>query len=356
MNNILITGVTGFIGAHLADYLSQNKSNNIYGVFRSIRDESTYNALKLNDKKNVNLVLGNVNVMTDIEDIIVQYDINKIYHLASKVIVRDAAMYPTVTYITNVIGTLSVLECVKNAKINYDKDISTLIMSSDKAYGVSDKLPYTEDLTLNGLDIYSSSKAMADILSRAYAYNYDLPIVVARPCNCYGEFDFNWSRLVPTLAKTCLQSVNETEKRQLTLNKGSYEYKREYIYVKDMTNALKSLLDNIDKTKGKAYNISSGYVHTTEEIVKTFLGYMDINLRDKIDIVFKEKKLIFKEIPKQYLDGTKMYNDTGWKVKHNINDGLSKTFDGYIKWFDYMDEYYEELEKITNNINNTINK
>jgi len=125
--NILITGITGFIGSHLAHYLAQEPNNVIYGMFRSIKDESAFKALKLDECKNINTILSNVNIISDIEDIVIQYNINKIYHLAAKVIVKEAAMSPIVTYITNDLGTLNVLEIVRNIKTSFDKDISTLI-------------------------------------------------------------------------------------------------------------------------------------------------------------------------------------------------------------------------------------
>lgn len=331
MTNILITGITGFIGAHLADNLSRNPNNRICGIARSIKEESTFNALNLQDRKNVHIIFGNVNSYPDIEESIATYDIDKIYHLASQPIVQIAAKAPVSTYTTNIFGTMNILEAIRIMPQQMEKDISTLIMSSDKAYGSSNILPYTEDLPLNGSDIYSSSKSCEDIVSRAYAYNYDLPIVVARPCNTYGECDFHWSRLVPTLAKTYLSLDNRDP---LILNKGSYHHIREYMYVKDTAIALESLLDNINNTKGLAFNVSPDSKYTTEEFVNKFISIVKryYTISD-IQIQFKEKAKTFKEIESQYLDGSKIRHITGWKPKFNLESGLKCTIDGYKKWF-----------------------
>lgn len=335
MANILITGITGFIGAHLANHLSQNLNNKIFGLARSIKDESTFNALGLKERKNINIIFGNVNLHTDIEEIIATYDIDQIFHLASQPIVQIAAKSPISTYTTNVMGTLNVLECMRTMSKQMGKDIPTFVMSSDKAYGICDKLPYTEDTCLNGSDIYSSSKVCEDIISRAYAFNYDLPIVVARPCNNFGRFDFHHSRLVPTLVDTY---INPKGNKTLILNKGSYNYIREYIYVKDTVRALESLIDkdNIDKTKGQAFNISPGERerYTTEEFVNKFIDiatqYYSI---PKVEIQFKEKPNTFKEIPEQYLNSSKIRQTTEWKPEYSLESGLKDTIEGYEKWF-----------------------
>ncbi len=331
MTNILITGITGFIGAHLADHLSQNRDNNICGIARSIRKESTFNALDLEKRDNIHLTLGNINSYPDIEESIATYNVDKIYHLASQPIVQIAANAPISTYTTNVLGTMNILEATRIMPQQMEKEISTLIMSSDKAYGSSTILPYTEDLPLNGSDIYSSSKSCEDIVSRAYAYNYGLPIVVARPCNAYGDCDFHWSRLVPTLAKTYLSTNNNP----LILNKGSYHHIREYMYVKDTAMALESLMNNIDNTRGYAFNVSPDDKYTTEEFINKFIDvakkYYTIS---DVPIKFKDKAKTFKEIENQYLDGSKIRNITKWKPTFNLESGLKHTIDGYKKWFD----------------------
>lgn len=330
--NIFITGITGFIGAHLANHLSADPKNMIYGLARSIKNESTFSALKLIDKNNINIIFGDISyIHSDLEDIIIRYDIDNIYHLAAQPIVKNAALSPIPTYRTNIDGTINILEAMRLGSEKLDKRISTMIMSSDKAYGNSNLLPYIEDLALNGSDIYSSSKSCEDIISRAYAYNYDLAITVARPCNTYGECDFHWSRLVPTLAKTYLSKENIP----LILNKGSYRYIREYIYVKDTVRALEMLIDNISKTRGRAFNISPDNKNTTEDVVDKFIEIMTQKYDvPKVPIQFKEKGKTFKEIESQYLDSTRMRNTTGWRPEFNLEKGLEKTIEGYKEWFD----------------------
>lgn len=327
MANILITGISGFIGSHLAKHLSENPENKIYGIVRSEKCESTFNALDLHSRENISIIYGDIYIYTMIEEMLIQYNIDQIYHIAAKVIVRDAAKSPLTTYMINMNGTLNVLESIRLIKGMYNKEIPTLVMSSDKAYGLSDYLPYKETHPLNGNDVYSSSKAIQDILARSYSFNYDLPIVVARPANTYGPYDFNWSRIIPTLAKSCIDPKEKDI--PLILNKNSYNYIREYMYVEDTVRALQLLLDNINKTKGEAYNISSGQKRTTEQVVNKFF---EISGTTK-EIEFKDKESIFKEIPNQYLDTTKIHSTIEWEPFYKFEDGIVSSVEGYKKWF-----------------------
>jgi CDP-glucose 4,6-dehydratase len=323
MTNILITGITGFIGAHLAERLSEDKNNNIYGLFRSVKNESTFNALKLDERKNINLLLGDISNYSNFENILVQYDIDNVYHLASQAIVKNAAKAPLATYSTNIFGTICLLEAVRNVSSHYNKYLPTFIMSSDKAYGSHNELPYKEDMSFNIDDVYSSSKSCEDIISRTYAKNYNLPIVVGRPCNAYG-IDFNWTRLIPTLSKSCIKN------EQLILNKGSYGYIREYIYVKDLVRAINLLIENIDKTKYNAYNISSGCMISTKDIVEKFL---ELSNCEK-ELKFKEREKTFREIETQFLDTTKLRTAIKWSPEYSLEEGLKETIEKYKGWFD----------------------
>jgi CDP-glucose 4,6-dehydratase len=325
MTNILVTGATGFIGSHLVDYLSQNSDNNIYGISRSIKQESTFNALNLLGKKNINIIFGNIIDLDNTEEILNNYNIEQVYHLAAQPIVKKASITPIATYKTNIMGTLNVLEAIRSISAKKNKEISTVVMSTDKAYGNSEILPYKEEFPLNGLDIYSSSKVCEDVIARSYSFNYNMNITVARPSNTYG-IDFHFSRLIPSLAKSCFIEKD----KPLILNSGSYNYIREYNYVVDIVRALVALMDNIHKTKGNAYNISSNYKYTTKEVVEKFFEISEI----KKNIQFKEKESTFKEIEDQYLDTTKLKDATHWEPEYNLEDGLRETIEKYQEWFD----------------------
>ena len=80
-----------------------------------------------------------------------------------------------------------------------------LIASSDKAYGVHEELPYTEDAPLLGCYPYDASKACAEFIARTYAMTYGLPVAITRCANLYGGGDLNWSRVVPGTIRSVLR-------------------------------------------------------------------------------------------------------------------------------------------------------
>lgn len=326
MTNILITGITGFVGAHLADHLSKNRENTIYGLYRSSKHESTFNALNLQEKENINLILGDICSYPNMEEIISDNEIDQIYHLAAQSIVKSASSSPVPTFRTNIFGTINLLESARQNTQMQNRQIPMLVMSSDKAYGTSKVLPYKEYYPLNGLDIYSSSKACEDIIARAYSYNFNMPIVVARSCNIFGEYDFNWTRVIPQFIKAYL------ENKKITIYKNTSGQLREYIYIKDLTRSLELLIKNIDKTKGEAFNITSEELYNVDQILEIFKNFTKFK---NIEYIDKDKG--FKEIENQYLDCTKLKNMIGWQKEHNFDVAIKNTINCYKDW------YYKKL-------------
>lgn len=308
MTNILITGIQGFVGSHLAYHLSEDSDTNIIGLSRSLKHNTTFEALELDKRKNISVVCGDVRNRAIIEEILVQYDIDNVYHLAAKAIVKDAVASPSAVYQTNIFGTVNLLEALRGR----DKRINVLIMTSDKSYGKGE-LPYKEDSLLNGLDIYSSSKACEDIIGRTYANEYGMNIVVARSANVFGEFDFNWSRIIPQFIKAYMSNG------KIVINKTTSNHVREYIYVKDEVSALKFLMDNIINSAGSAYNIGSGDVYNVDTLVEIFKEVSGFT-----DVEYVEKEKGFKEIENQYLDCTKI-GRLGWKKKYDFKAALVTT-------------------------------
>jgi len=101
----------------------------------------------------------------------------------------------------NVRGTYNLLEAARRCARPVQ---AVVIASSDKAYGESVTLPYTEEHPLAGRNIYDASKSAADLLASAYATSYSLPIGIARCANIYGGGDLNWDRIVPGTIRSLL--------------------------------------------------------------------------------------------------------------------------------------------------------
>ena len=195
--NILITGVTGFVGGNLAKQLNDLGAN-IFGIVRNENPTCFLTFEKL-DKK-IRLIKGDLSQVNFMYDLITENDIEYIFHLAAQVEVGVAIKNPYLTFETNVRGTYNLLEACKRAKDAGHQIKSIIVASSDKAYGEYpvEKMPYEESYPLIPKYPYDTSKACADMISKSYSIDeYGLPIIITRFANIYGPGQLNFSAIVP---------------------------------------------------------------------------------------------------------------------------------------------------------------
>ena len=305
-----ISGISGFVGAHLAKELIE-KGVDVTGLQHDIKKTSYLDLLDIKDK--VNIVIGDITDVNLLYRVLVDYKIAHVFHLAAQPIVRKAIQYPAYTYKTNIFGTVALLEA---CRLVLKKPKAIIVISTDKIYG--DKKEAKEEDPLNGLGIYDSSKVSMDIISRAYYYQYNLPIVVTRACNIYG-YDLLNERIVPSTIKAILKGESPI------IFEGEDTY-REYIYISDVCDAYIALADNIKKTKGEAYNIGTGGVISQEALVTKILDVGNEIMGTDLEPKHIKRNIMHKEIKKQSLNSEKIYKTVGWKPKVSLEEGLKRTF------------------------------
>jgi CDP-glucose 4,6-dehydratase len=305
MKNILITGINGFVGTAAAKTFHE-QGFHVVGLVRDINFKSN-----LDIHKFCSIVRGDILDKDLLSSILSKYEISHILHLAAQPIVRICNSDPYSAYMTNMVGTLNLLESIRTINRKLEK---VIIMTSDKAYGPHTVLPYREDFELKVADSYCTSKACQDMVSRSYAQTYDLPVTVVRAGNIYGAGDLNLSRLIPNTILRLLRNENAT------LYSGVAEYKREFIYVDDIVNAYQTLF-KASTNPGEVFNIGGTSPLKTLDVITQIKDKINPSL--KVDLIEKQ----FYEIPEQYLDGTKLQN-LGWQAQVDISTGLDRT----IKW------------------------
>ena len=314
---ILITGATGLVGSWLVKALLKRKSI-IVALVRDIDYQTEF--YRSGDYLQTNIVNGSLENFSIIERAINEYEIDAVFHLGAQTIVGTAYREPLQTFESNIRGTYHILEACRRHR-DFVKEI--VIASSDKAYGIADKLPYTEDMTLKGSHPYDVSKSCTDLLAQTYSYTYNMPIVIARCGNIYGGGDLNWSRIIPG---TILSLLNN--KRPIIRSDGKYI--RDYIYVKDIVDAYINLAESITKKNisGEAFNFSNESRMTVIEIVNTIRLIMG-----KVDLEPEILNLKLKEIPEQSLSAEKAHRILEWFPKYNLKKALSETVDWYKNYF-----------------------
>ena len=314
--NVLITGINGFVASNIAKKLVSQGAN----VVGMLKDVSTFNAIKelaIEDK--VSVTFGDITDPHAVRRTVNKYEVDACFHLAAMSTVRICSRDPIVAFRTNVEGTWNVLEACRNAKTVK----AVIVASTDKCYGVPERLPYKEGDMLNGLATYDATKACTDIVARSFAYNYNMPISVTRCCNIYGPGDLNLSRIIPNTIRRVVAG------QPAMLWDDSAAMVREFIYIDDVVDAYMTLAEHIDLTKGKAYNIGTLEHIKVEDFVKKIFKCMGL----EPDIEINERESTFKEIPDQYLDSTLMHETTGWNHKYDLDAGLQKTVDWYVNFF-----------------------
>ena len=311
MRKVLITGGTGFLGSNLTKRII-DEVESITIATTDIRQKTTLKSLGV-DMSKINLVKGDIRDFDFIRLLFNEYEFDTVFHLAAISEVIKCQSDPKLAYDVNIGGTINILECARA----YGNVEAIVVSSSDKAYGTGERLPYLEDDKLNGKGTYEASKSCTDLVARAYATNYDLPVVVTRCSNLYGAGDMNFTRVIPNNIRKILNGERPV------IWKGSESSTREFLYIDDAVDAYVSLVKNIDKTKGNAYNVGSGEKVTIGELLELLLNKMDSDLT--IDYVEKD----IPEITHQYLDSNKIKNDTGWDAKVCLSVGLEESVKAY---------------------------
>lgn len=311
--HIFVTGGTGLVGGHLVKKLLETHNEVVVGI-RSRHPKTFFYTEKLDEK--VILVHYDLKDFQRVFDIITKYAINTIFHLGAQPIVETAYVNPYETLYSNIMGTVNVLEAARR----YGRTEAIVVASSDKAYGVSEILPYTEEMKLNGQHPYDCSKSCTDLIASMYAKTYDLPVTITRFGNIFGPGDLNFNRLIPGIMKAMIENAD-------LLLRSNGTMLREYLYVEDVVDGYILLADNIQKTKGETFNFGTGEAYSALEV----MALCQKVLKQKIQ--YKILNNVKGEIPEQYLDSLKLKKLLGWQCRADIENAIKKTFVWYKKQY-----------------------
>ena len=238
-----------------------------------------------------------------------------VIHLAGVSAVGDAQRLPKESVESSVVGTLNVLEEARRSEAR-----GVVVASSDKAYGESDRLPYTEEMELRPKYPYEAAKAAADVITRSYWHTYGLPVAVMRSANLYGPGDRNVSRLVPSTISAILQ-----DRRPTVRSDGSPE--RDYLFVDDAAAAYLAVIDLLFEGEGfgEAFNVGTGVPRRAIDLVRSVLASAGSRLEPEILGSGTPEG----EIGRQYMDSSKLERLTGWSAQTSLEEGIAQTIDWY---------------------------
>lgn len=312
-SRVFVTGASGLLGSALVTELVAKGAD----VTVLLRDWVPASRLLQSDlARRTNVVSGDLVDLPLIVRALNEYEIDTVFHLGAQTIVGAAARSPLSTFESNVRGTWNLLEA---CRLNAELVRRVVVASSDKAYGVHERLPYTEDTPLIGRFPYDVSKSCADLIALSYFHTYRTPVVVTRCGNLWGPGDLNYNRLVPGTIRSALQDESPIIRSDGTC-------RRDYFYVRDAVAAYLTLTEMMATAPlaGEAFNFGNEQPYTVLEVVERILSFMG---KPHLKPVILNKTGA--EIAHQYLDCTKARRVLSWTPQYSFDAGLGET----IPWY-----------------------
>lgn len=310
----LVTGGTGVLGGALVQMLLERGDHVVLLVRDGVRGSALQRSGLLAECDTVHGDLLDDGLL---DRAIGEHEIDSVFHLAAQTIVGIARRSPVSTFESNVRGTWLLLEACRTHEVQ-----RVVVAASDKAYGPSEVLPYTEELPLNATGPYDVSKAATDLITRSYAHTYGVPAATTRLANIYGPGDLNPSRLIPEVITAALAG-----RPAIIRSDGSPE--RDLLYVDDAAAAYLAIADLIDANPaasiGEAFNAGTGRGTSVREIVDTIVRLVG----EGASADYRGAGVPDGEIDRQAVDPSKLQGLTGWQAQVSLEDGLRRTIDWY---------------------------
>ncbi|MET7253236.1 dTDP-glucose 4,6-dehydratase [Dyadobacter fermentans] len=346
-NKILITGGAGFIGSHVVRRFVTTYPD--YQVFNL--DALTYagNLENLSDLEafpNYTFVKGDITDSGFVEDLFIEHDFKGVIHLAAESHVDRSISDPMAFVMTNVVGTVNLLNAARRAWRNdIDKHLFYHI-STDEVYG---ELHNPEELFLETTKYdprspYSASKASSDHFVRAYHNTYGMPVVISNCSNNYGPNHFP-EKLIPLMIHNVLN-----DKPLPVYGKG--ENIRDWLFVEDHARAIDVIFHK--GKNGETYNIGGHNEWKNIDLVKLLCKIMD----EKLGREENTSEGLIQYVTdraghdlRYAIDATKLKKELGWVPSLQFSEGLTKTVEWYLSNTEWLNNvtsgaykhYYEEM-------------
>lgn len=299
MTKVLITGITGFAGSHLAEFLLL-MGLEVYGTARW--RSKTDNIDHLRDS--LNIVNADIRDGYSLQSLLESVNPDYCFHLAAQSFVLESWSSPLETLGTNILGTTNILQAIRSKC----PKCRVLIAGSSEEYGLvhPEETPIQETNPLRPMSPYGVSKAATDHLGLLYFMSYKLPVVVTRAFNHTGPRRgevFATSNFAKQIAEI------EAGKKEPILRVGNLEAIRDWTDVRDMVQAYWEVIN--DGYPGEAYNICSGKGIKVGDMLSMLLGMSGRGIKVEQD----PSRMRPSDVPILIGDFEKLRQRTGWEPK-----------------------------------------
>jgi len=341
MRRILVTGGAGFIGSNFVRMaLSEHPDCFIVNLDKLTYAGNLENLAGFLNHPNHQFVKGDICDGELIEKIIDQYQLDTIINFAAESHVDRSITKPKVFIETNVTGTLTLLEAARDSVRNGQchKKLERFIqVSTDEVYGaLGPQGKFTEQTPLAPNSPYSSSKAAADLLVKAFGHTWGVRYNITRCSNNYGPYQFP-EKLIPLMINNALND------KELPVY-GDGLYVRDWLYVYDHCTAVWQVLTKAPP--GEIYNIGGCNEKANMEVISLILnrlGKPKSLIRHVADRPGHDRRYA--------IDASKIIDELGWQPSVSFEQGLNKTIDWYLQNQDWLcrvvsgdyQKYYESM-------------
>jgi len=295
---VLVTGVTGFAGSHLVDYiLAKKPGTKITGIQRW--RSRTENIEHFSDK--IRLVECDLRDASSVRDVLDDERPEWIFHLAAQSFVPTSWTAPTESLVTNIIGQLNIFEAVK--KLGIKPRIQLACSSEEYGMVLENELPIRETNPLRPLSPYAVSKVGQDMLGYQYWMSFRIPVVRTRGFNHEGP------RRGPVfVCSDFAKQIADIEKgrRPPVVRVGNLDARRDFTDVRDVVRAYWLALEKGEP--GEVYNIASGKCWTIREMLDLLLGMTTAKIKVETD----PARMRPSDVPVLLGDASKFRDRTGW--------------------------------------------
>jgi len=318
MDKVLVTGILGFIGSHLAEKLVDEEYD-VYGVVRRVANRKLGVIQKIS--KDITLITGDITDYVSIRNALKTANPDIVIHLAALTPVRDSFERPFEYQQANLLGTMNVAHAM--LEIPDPQTRKLIAASTAEVYGLQEGEPLKESLTLKPTSPYAVSKAAADLYLQMMFHTYNLNGTILRPTNTYGR-KFDTSFMIEYLVTQMLK----TEEVYI----GAPISVRDYMCVDDHVNAYLLAIKST-KASGQVYNVGTGVGTSNKELAG--------KIAEKIG--YDKKRIVFGSYPPGYpyrpqisdqpsivLDSAKIRKELNWAPRISLEEGLDKVI-SYFK-------------------------
>ncbi len=324
MKNILITGITGFVGSHLADLLLKEKDNKIFGLKRP--NSQLRNIHHIIDR--ITLFNGDLIDQTSLNELIKNVKPDEIYHLGALSWVTPSWDMPAAYMQTNAIGTINLFEAmrIQNCKAK------VFLSCTPEEFGdvPEEMIPITEETRIHPINPYAASKAAQDMVSMVYSASYGIPIIRTRAFNHEGprrdilganaSFAFQIARIERGLQEPIIKV-------------GNLEATRNFTDVVDLVRAYSLAMEK--GVPSELYLIGSQNIYTMKQCIDTLIKFS--TRASEITYEVDPKRVRPTEL-KTFIGDFKKFQDlTGWQPKIQFEETMMSVLN---YWRNFIDKGY----------------